>query len=297
MRPKTLAALVVAAATALVTRAESPAGSVYEWCAVAPLVVVGTSLGDNGRYHEIRIEQVLRGALLGGQTARVELQRANRDRDRSLERYALLLEEGRTYLFLLEPAPLAKAAKLPTFRLVRGLRGVRELPSEGREALLGALGRCIGIQDLRDDRLVWHELGLVLEESNPLLIVAALDQFLKFHRGEPAHLASLRPLLDHPSPELRERSARVIGQIVAQHRTTELPDGGALRNELVAHARRDDNVDVRIAATAALQGLDGEAVARILGEIADADPDQRVRYAAEKAIYDRLQHGRGADGD
>jgi hypothetical protein len=220
---------------------------------------------------------------------RVNLRDANRDRDRELHRFALKLTQEEAYLLLLSPRAVKARDALPTFDLARGIGGVRELPAEGREALLGAVRRFVEVQDLDDDRLVWRELAGMLEETHPILVQTALDQFLKFHRGELEHLASLRPLLDHPSHQLRERAARVIGQIVLERRGAEIPDGRLLRNELVARARRDGQVSVRMAATEALGAFEGDAVVAILREIADDDPDQDVRYAAEKAVYDRMQ--------
>jgi hypothetical protein len=268
----------------------SRGANLYEWAAVAPVIVAGTSLGDNGRYHEITVERSLRGAgeLLGSRV-RVNLRDANRDRDRELHRFALKLTRGESYLFLLEPRQVKKSSALPAFDLVRGLDGVRELPAEGREALLAAVERFVGVQGLGDDRLVWDRLGSMLEETHPLVVQTALDQFLKFRRGEIEHLPSLRPLLDHPSHQLRERTARLIGQIVVSEPDDELPDASLLRNELLARARRDGNVTVRLAATEALGGFEDDSVVEILEEIAERDPDQDVRYAAEKMIYERMR--------
>ena len=286
------AALLLGAVCSLVPSFARAARSfnLYEWAAVAPVVAVATSLGDNGRYHELSIEEVLRGdGELLGRRVRMDLRDANRDRNREIHRFSLKLTQGESYLFLLEPRAVKKTATLPTFDLVRGVEGVRELPPEGREAVLGAVRRFVAVQDLDDDRLVWHELGGMLEETHPILVQTALDQFLKFRRGEVEHVESLRPLLDHPSHQLRERTARLIGQIVVQRRGEEIPDAQLLRNELVARARRDGNVRVRLAATEALGGFDDEVVVEILGEIAERDPDQNVRYTAEKIVYERMQ--------
>jgi len=267
--------------------------NLYEWAAVAPVIVVGTSLGDNGRYHEITVEQTLRGRQdWVGQRFRVNLRDANRDRDRDEQRYSVKLTRGESYLLLLEPREVKKVRALPTYDLARGVEGVRELPAEGRTALLGAVERFVEVQDLDDDRVVWHRLGLMLEETHPILVQTALDQFLKFRRGELEHMESLRPLLDHPSHQLRERTARLIGQIVVREPDGEIPDARLLRNELVARARRDGNVSVRMAATEALGGFEDDSVLEILEEIAERDPDQNVRYAAEKIAYERMQRRR-----
>ena len=98
--------------------------NLYEWAAVAPVIVVGTSLGDNGRYHEITVEQTIRGRQdWVGQRFRVNLRDANRDRDRDEHRYSLKLTRGESYLLLLEPRVVKKAGALPTYDLARGVEG------------------------------------------------------------------------------------------------------------------------------------------------------------------------------
>ena len=52
-------------------------------------------------------------------------------------------------------------------------------------------------------------------------------------------------------------------------------------------ARRDVTPEVRVAATAALGKLPGPDVRTLLEEIAREDPEQSVRYAAEKRLYER----------
>ena len=63
---------------------------------------------------------------------------------------------------------------------------------------------------------------------------------------------------------------------------------------LIGSARRDESVAVRVAATEALGGFSGPAVRAILEEIAASDPDQAVRFAAEKLLYNRRQEARAA---
>ncbi|NIS35732.1 MAG: hypothetical protein GWN73_35300, partial [Actinobacteria bacterium] len=53
----------------------------------------------------------------------------------------------------------------------------------------------------------------MLEETNPILVDVALEQFLKFHRGDPETLLSVGPLLDHPQEDIRLHAARLIGQV------------------------------------------------------------------------------------
>ncbi len=230
---------------------------------------------------------------------KVNVRRANRDRDRILYKQPLRFEEGESYVLLLVPLATRDPDGQSTFELIRGVRGAREVPPEGSGPFLDAIERFARLQDQRDDRVTWRHLAKMIEETNPILIQTALDQFLKFRRGEPRLLGSLRPLLDHPAPELRERTARLIGQVLMRNGETPIPDVGMLQNELVARARRDDAIPVRVAAVQALDHLDSDTVQVILEEIARDDPDQTVRYAAEKLMYDRQEREeqRGSEDD
>jgi HEAT repeat protein len=58
------------------------------------------------------------------------------------------------------------------------------------------------------------------------------------------------------------------------------------RAALIARARRDESVPVRVAATEALGAFDGPEIVGILEEISVDDPDQNVRYAAELLLLD-----------
>lgn len=256
--------------------------NLFEWSAVAPIVVAVESLGEDGRYLELRVDETIRGGLPMGVTIDVDLRFANRERDRMLYPKALRLDAGVDYVVLLEPVKSRKDDKVDHFRIVRGVLGARELPLEGREPYLDALRRFVAIQETRSDSRIWQAFSEMLGETNPLLIETALAQFSKFRRGEPELLVDIRPLLDHPRPDLREGASRLIGQILIRFRDRDsIPDEEPLRIELVSRARRDDAVGVRIAATEALAGFPVETVGLVLDEIAESDPEQSVRYVAE----------------
>jgi hypothetical protein len=193
VRPRVVVSLAVLLAVPLATTA---ARDLYDWLGLAPVVALGESLGDNGKYTEVRIERVLRGDPVAQAVVRVDVRAANRDRNRDVDPRALRLDQGTSYVLLLEPT--GSRGGFPTFRLVRGIHGARELPAEGREAFVDALARCLEVQSGADDLAVWQRMSALLEETNPLVLRMALGQFLKFRRGDPSLLASLRPLLDHP---------------------------------------------------------------------------------------------------
>ncbi len=264
-----------------------PALNLHEWSAVAPIVIAGDVIGDAGKFVEIRVAESVRGALSAGDTIRVDVRRANRNRNREVDLASLRLDIGASYLVLLTPKRPRRDGTV-NYDLVRGVRGARGLPDEGAEAVLTALRRFVEIQDQPDDRVVWQEMERLLEDTNPILLEVTLSQFLKFRRGDDRVLLSVRPLLGHPSEIARERAARLIAQIL-EDEPVALEERAAMQGELASRARRDPSVAVRIAATVALDRLESESAKTVIREIAESDPSQSVRYTAEKLILERRE--------
>lgn len=259
--------------------------NLYDWMGIAPIVVLGTVSVDDQRYVEVTVTEALVGTL-GPGPVRIDERSANRDRE--LGQPSLKMEKGRTYLVLLEPgSPSTRSDRPAPYRIVRGVGGVREVPSEGALAVVSAAGRLAQVRLLRDDARQWQAFEDLLEDTNSLLVKTALDMFLKFRRGLPAHVALLRPLLDHPEPEVRAETAQLIAQIAGSHANVAGSDDQGLVAEVIARARRDPAVGVRVAATACLGSLGGASAEPVLREIAREDPEQDVRYAAERALYER----------
>ncbi|NIM02282.1 MAG: hypothetical protein GTN89_05830 [Acidobacteria bacterium] len=257
----------------------------YEWTAVAPVVVAGTSLGENGRYIEFRVNHALRGPVEAGEMIRIDLKEANRNRRRSDYPFALKMPEGTDFIVVLKE-PYATKAVGRVFPMARNVRSVRELPLEGQQGVLDAVSMFLAIQDHKDDRMTWRLMARLLEETNPLAVRNALEQMVKFRRGTLDHLFSLRPLFDHPDPAIREQAARLSGQIIERHGGVDVPEEAALMAELIGVARRDDTVEPRVAATLALAAFGVARVETVLDEIAASDPDQNVRLSAEKILLE-----------
>ena len=260
----------------------------YEWTAVAPVVITGTSLGENGRYIEFRVNHALRGPVEPGEMIRIDLKYANRNRRRSDYPRALKLPQETDFIVLLEnPQPTKDGNR--AFRMARGILSVRELPVEAQQGVLDAVAMFLEIQNHKDDRVTWKRMGQLLEATNPLVVRNALEQMFKFRRGTLDHLFSLRPLFDHPDPTIREQAARLSGQIIERHGTDDVPEAAALMAELIGLARRDDTVEPRVAATQALAAFGVARVETVLDEIAATDPDQNVRYSAQKILLEYRQ--------
>jgi hypothetical protein len=259
----------------------------YGWLEIAPDVVSGTAGEQDGRYTLFRIDRVLRGDASSGEQVLIDLKYANRHRDYDVDPRPLRLVAGTGYVILLQKAPPAKRRDLPVYHVVRGPRGARELPAEGSQAILEAMERFVLIQQMGDDRARWRLLGALLEETNPILLESSLGQFLKFRRGDVEMLPAIMPLLDHPASEIRASSCELIGQIVLRYGPSEIEAEAELLSAVAARARRDEVVEVRLAATEALGTFTGMETTEILEEIASEDADQRVRYTAETILLDR----------
>jgi len=261
--------------------------NLFEWTAVAPIVVEGEVLGEEGRNVVLHVGRVFRGEVETSTNIRINVKHANRNRSRNADFKALKLKPGGSYVMLLQDGPRNRDGSPGAFLLARGVRGARETPDEGFITMFAALEQFIEIQDRKSEQVTWRRFGEMLEQRNPILLQTALDQFLKFHRGNFEVLFSVRPLLDHPDHEIRERAARLIGQIITHRRDASVPEESALRSELIASARRDRSIPVRMAATEALGQFHDGRIVEVLEEIADTDPEQEVRYTAEKLLYER----------
>ena len=280
MRLLHVLAALLGIAAALPGRAET---NLYEWVSAARLVVAARPERLEGRFVEIRVVRVLRGQS-PGQVLWVDRREANRDRVSGEQ--ALDLKWGRTYLLLLNPSEGQSRARAPNaFVLARGVEGARMLPEEGEGAVLEAVDRLVHLQDSASSFLPWAELGRMLDDANPVLVETALELFLKFRQGSGELMPAARRLLDHPRAGVRRAAADLSATILA--RTPDVDDRTGVFADLAAAARRDVAPEVRVAATAALGRLAGPDVRTLLEEIAREDPEQTVRYAAEKLLYER----------
>jgi len=271
----------------------SAAQNLYEWMGVAPNVILGTVVVDDQRYVEVEVTQAFGGEIQKGRLVQVDQRSANRDRDRA--QAAVRMEKGSSYLILLEPMPPGRKDPLPRYRITRGVLGVRQVPAEGGAVLVEAARRLAQLHALPDDSRRWLAFDRMLEETNPVVVKTALDMFLKFHRGMPAHIPLLRPLLDHPEAEVRSAVALLIAQIVDTHGTPQIPAETGLAAEVIGRARTDTSAEVRVAAARCLASLGGPSAEAVLEEIARKDPEQEVRYAAERILHEKsLEKGLGA---
>jgi hypothetical protein len=269
--------------------------NLYEWTQPAPIVIRATSLGEDGKYVDVLVTQVFRGDVQVEEILMVDVRQANRERDKILDRRATRLDDSVDFLLLLEEAYIREKDGKKIYTLVRGVHGVRSLPAESEEVWLRAVERFVEIHQMDSEAQAWRELTMMLEENDPLMLETALQEFTKFRRGDSELLLTVLPILDHPSPLLRQKSTVLIGQILERKRGEEIPELDAVRTEVIARARRDEAVEVRVAATEVLAIFAGDEIDTVLEQISDDDPDQDVRYAAQMGLLERRQaKGRGS---
>ena len=280
-------ALVVSASGARAQYRDLEELNWYDWCSVAPVVISARTVDADGRFTVVAVDRVLRGPLAAGDSIRIDIRNANRERGSQAD--ALRLDPAKTYLFLLQETTRKRPEDPATFVLVRDVSGVRELPAEGAEATLSALEVLVAIQGLADYGMTWKRFQELLEDVNPILVETVLQQYVKFDRADAETLPAVEPLLDHPRAAVRRLASAAAGAGLADARRRGLADVDtrSVEQALMARARGDGTPDVRVAATRALAGVPGDEITAVLEEIARDDPEQEVRYEAERALWGR----------
>ncbi len=289
----------VTVAAAVLSLARTQAGAVtvpppdpirlglYEWMSVAPIVIAADVVADDGRYVQAIARSAIKGGLAAGAVVLVDLRQANRDRDVGTPR--LDLGSGREYLLLLKSSMGGRSEPYPVFNLVRGTRGAKALPAEGRAATIDAIARLAEVQERNNDGVLWARLAEFLEDQNPMLVDAALELYVKFRREAVTLIPVVQPLLAHPRPDFRRRAALLLGRVLARAGPAEIPVRQSIVAALMGRARRDDDAAVRREATSALAALPDAGVEETLRAIARDDVDRDVRFEAEKSLFERSQ--------
>jgi len=259
----------------------------YEWMAVAPIVIAADVLADDGKFVVAVARTTVKGQFSAGAAFEVDLRQTNRDREAGSP--ALDLSKGKAYLLLLKASSRGKNEPHPVFALERGVRGAIELPAEGSAATIDAAVRLAEVQERKSDEFLWASLPEFLQDPNPVLVDAVLELYVKFRRESAAMAGLLEPLLEHPRPDFRRRAALLLGRVLSRDASASLPERPAVISALTGRARRDDDATVRREATAALAALRDAGVDETLRAIARDDPDQDVRFEAEKSVFERRE--------
>ena len=267
----------------------------YEWMATAPIVIAADVVADDGKFVRAITRTAIKGGLASEAVALVDLRQANRERADGTA--ALDLAKGRSYVLLLKASSRGKHEPYPVFDLVRGIGGAKALPPEGSAATIAALVRLAAVQERNNDDFLWASLPDFLQDQNPVLVDAALELYVKFRRGSATLVPVLQPLLEDPRPDVRRRSALVLGRVLQRAGVTDVPERSEVIGELSGRARRDDDATVRREAVSALASLPDPGIDETLRAIARDDPDQDVRFEAEKSLFERSQAAARARSD
>jgi hypothetical protein len=286
-----IAAVTACAASELCAVTEPPPDPIhlglYEWIATAPIVIAADVVADDGRLVQAVARAAIKGDVAVNALVLIDQRQANRDREEGVA--ALDLTKGRAYLLLLKASTRRKSEPSPVYDLVRGTGGARALPPEGSTAMIAAVSRMAEVQDRHSDEFLWTSLPDFLQDENPVLVDAALDLYVKFRRERADLVPIVQPLLEHPRPDFRRRAALLLGRVLVRADAAQVAERPRIVAELTGRARRDDDVTVRRVATSALAALPDAGIDETLRVIARDDPDQDVRFEAEKSIFERSQ--------
>lgn len=272
-------------------RAEIRALSLYEKCGRAPLVLWGEVTDGDDRFASLRILEVLKGPLpepsMGpGGAVRIVyrldsfLRKPWQDRIRFATGERVMLfarrftrEDGE------ETAP-------DLFTLMWGAEGKMLLPPEGEEAHVGTARALVAIlaeSDLdRQAVLLMEATG----SANPMLAEAALEELRRQGLAGIEMISRLIPQFSSEREMRRVLAMRLLAQIVSDASAAgrEVPERESLSDRVRGLAALDPSAPFRREAVETLAGLGGEGNVAFLRRIAKEDPDQAVRYAAERAL-------------
>ena len=268
---------------------------IFDWMGISPIVVLATAHKASGRLPRLIVVESIRGQqLTPGQAFRIDRWLANDRRARVSDQ--LSLENDTEYLVLLRASGRRPRQGEPVFELVRGVKGILEVPPERGEALLAAVREFATIQARHDDVYQWERLRLHLSDKNVWLLESSLAMHIRFLRSDPDLIPVILPLLDHPRPLIRSQASRLIAETIALFPASENDTKYfSLHGRLSALARADEDALVREQAVIALDRLDDEGAETILKTIAEGDPDQRVRLAAATRLLERREKAQTAN--
>jgi hypothetical protein len=186
------------------------------------------------------------------------------------------------------PRPQADEPENQLFVVLNANRGVLDIPSEGEEALIGALKRFGEILALREHDPQAEAFRDFLRESNPYLVEAGLAEVARFRLATEEDLEPLLAILASPRAIYRRGAARILGQLGEEARLTgrALREHGEVFDQVANRAFNDRDPGVRAEAARSIGLFGGSGAREILMRIGRQDPDQEVRYQAEVALLE-----------
>ena len=203
----------------------------------------------------------------------------------------IVFVNGTEEILFLTPASEAgsKPKNRDLFELFRGAEGRTTLPAEGAASTVANLKRLAVLTSVDPTAQMEGLWGLV-SDADPRLQETALDELLRLRAPAESRLGALQEVLRSPSPGLRDRALRMIGDAFAAGVGGGRPEAAVddLRSTLDSvqeRARNDSDEPVRVTAVRALALWPRRSdVEPELRAIAATDPAQSVRYEAQRAL-------------
>src|SRR5262249_29195976 len=181
------------------------------------------------------------------------------------------------------------------FKLYRGKFGKFTLPKEGPDLYYEAVRVLSSLAAETDHRRLYERIRLLLRNTNPLLVDLGLREVGRLDLMEVGQVPVVLSFLQDVSPTRRTRALNLLEEyfrgLSSEGKTPDLRDDTLPPIETVA--RNDPEVDVRVAAVEALGAWGGSETVTTLGEIADLDPSQSVRYRAKLILLRQRDHPSG----
>lgn len=262
--------------------------TLYQKMARAPLVVKARALSDSTRRPTVEVLTIFKGSCPSKVITIAPHFEDNSAPTPWLRRE--VFRSGVESILFLTPYvdEFGRDEGAATFAVLNADQGKIEVPSEGGDALLTALGRFVEILSLGQHDEQGEALRSLLATKNPYLLEAGLTECRKYHLAEADDTGALLALLTHPRPDFRSGALALLGQMLSDYRTNP-PAGEGLTpgarqtiyEQVAAAARLDLDERVRREAVGALEAFADASSLVLLEEIGRQDASQNVRYAAQ----------------
>lgn len=287
------------------TRSNQQRGlNLFQMVARSEIIAQATIREGSLKYAIVELDEVFKGEP-PDRTLRIAFRDFNYDRPHGTD--PMVFPDGQAEILFLVPydgVNRRKEKNRDIYTLFKGFAGRITLPAEGPETILEAL-RELALLTAAIPAEQITGLKDLLDHSNPYLVEAAMAELLRLRAGDPGLYLALIPLLSNPSPGVRQEALELFEQIFegGPQQSSHDPRPDEARGALAAvieRARNDPEPAVRAGAVTALASWPyREEVESELRAIARLDPEQEVRYEAERALF-RLEpiapgSGRGAE--
>lgn len=258
--------------------------TLFQLLARADLIVHVVVQDGSKRYAMVDIRETLKG-----EAPTPKLRIDFRDLNLQLRGQDLIVfTEGEEYVLFLEKPNWRKPkeSNRDIYALFHGRRGRMLLPPEGLGVPLEAVREMAKLVGRTPEDQIENFRALMIR-PNPILRQALLEELTRMQACSIADLGPLSTLARDPLPAIRAQALAAIGVVLREPGDEVAQEPRRIALELCRErARNDAAVAVRVEATRSLASWDRrEDVIPDLRAIATGDPDQAVRYEAERILF------------